>query len=134
NDISSYHPEWIHEGGSMRLVMQIALKKQKALPNVPLLLDMAENQADRDLVAFMSSGQEMGQSYAAPPGTPAPIVEALRRAFDATMKDPAFIEKTATAKMQFNPMTGEDLTQVVGRTIGAPKSVVDRYKAAVSGD
>ncbi len=134
NDINSYHPEWTREGGPMRLVLQIALKKQRDLPNVPLLLDLAENQADRDLVAFMSSGQEMGQSYAAPPGTPAPIVEALRRAFDATMKDPAFIEKTHTAKMQFNPITGEELTPVVMRTIGAPKSVVERYKAAVSGD
>jgi len=36
--------------------------------------------------------------------------------------------------MEFNPTTGEEMTRIVARTIGAPKSVIDRYKAAVSGD
>jgi hypothetical protein len=31
-------------------------------------------------------------------------------------------------------MTGDELAGVVARTIGAPKPVVDRYKAAVKGD
>ena len=90
NDIRTYHLDWVREGGIMRLVVQIALQKHPELPNVPLLLDYAENQADRDLLEFMSSSSQMGQPYAAPPGVPAPIVETLRRAFDATMKDPAF--------------------------------------------
>ena len=115
----------------MRLIVQIALRKQVAIPEVPLLLDLAENDADRDLVAFMSSGQEMGQSYATPPGVPAPIVAALRQAFDDTMKDPAFIARLHTAKMQFNPIGGADLTGIVARTVATPKSVVDRYKAAI---
>jgi tripartite-type tricarboxylate transporter receptor subunit TctC len=76
----------------------------------------------------------MGQSYAAPPGVPAPIVETLRRAFDATMEDPAFIAKMRAAKMEFNPITGEELTGIVRQTIAAPKSVIERYKAAVMGD
>jgi tripartite-type tricarboxylate transporter receptor subunit TctC len=75
NDVNSYHPDWVREGGPMRLIVQIALRKQAALAQVPLLLDLAENEADRDLVAFMSSGQEMGQSYAAPPGVPKSVVE-----------------------------------------------------------
>jgi tripartite-type tricarboxylate transporter receptor subunit TctC len=133
NDINSYHPEWIRDG-KMRIIVQIALRKHPDLANVPLLLDYAENDADRELIAFMSSGQEMGQSYAAPPGTPAPVLAALRKAFDDTMRDPAFIEKVQIAKMQFNPIGGEELTRVVARTIGAPKSVIDRYKAAVAGD
>ena len=36
--------------------------------------------------------------------------------------------------MQFNPMSGEELSRVVSKTIGAPKSVIDRYKAAVAAD
>jgi tripartite-type tricarboxylate transporter receptor subunit TctC len=134
NDIRTYHPEWVREGGIMRLIVQIALKRHPELANVPLLLDYADNQADRDLIEFMSSSSQIGQSYAAPPGVPAPIVEALRRAFDATMKDEAFLEKMRTAKMEFNPATGEELTTIVARTIGAPKSVIERYKAAVAGD
>ena len=64
----------------------------------------------------------------------APIVEALRRAFDATMKDPDFIEKMKAAKIEYNPTTGEEMAKIVGRTINTPKSVIDRYKAAIAGD
>ena len=134
NDIRTYHMDWIREGGIMRLVVQIALQKHPELPNLPLLLDYAENQADRDLLTFMSASSQMGQSYVAPPGVPAPIVEALRRGFDATMRDPAFIEKMKTAKLEFNPATGEEMTRIVMDTISAPKSVIERYKAAVAGE
>ena len=132
NDIRNYHLDWVREGGPMRLIVQIALAKHPELPNLPLLLDYAGNQADRDLIAFMSASSQMGQSYAAPPGVPAPIVEALRRGFDDTMKDPLFQERMRSGKMEFNPITGEELTTIVARTIGTPKSVIDRYKAAVA--
>jgi tripartite-type tricarboxylate transporter receptor subunit TctC len=81
----------------------------------------------------MSSSSQIGQPYAAPPGVPAPIVEALRRAFDETMKDPAYLEKMRTAKIEFNPITGEEMAKIILHTISAPKSVIDRYKAAIAG-
>ena len=133
NDVKNYHPDWLRDD-KMRIVVQIALEKNPALTDVPLLRDLAENEADRDLITFMSSGSQMGQSYAAPPNVPTPLVEALRRAFDDTMKDPAFIEKMRSAKIEFNPITGEELTRIVDRTISTPKSVIDRYKAAVAND
>jgi tripartite-type tricarboxylate transporter receptor subunit TctC len=134
NDIRNYHPDWVREGGIMRMIVQIAPQRHPELPNLPLLLDYAGNDADRGLIAFMSASSQMGQSYAAPPGVPAPIVETLRRAFDATMQDPAFIAKMRAAKMEFNPITGEELSGIVRETIAAPKSVIERYKAAVMGD
>jgi tripartite-type tricarboxylate transporter receptor subunit TctC len=133
NDVRTYHLDWIRDGGIMRLVVQIALSKHPELPNVPLLLDYVDNQADRDLIEFMSASSQIGQPYAAPPGVPAPIVEALRRAFDETMKDPGFIEKMKAAKIEYNPATGEEMAKIIARTINAPKSVVERYKAAIAG-
>ena len=120
------------ETSSIRLVLQIAGDRHPDLPDVPLMAELAENEADRALVSFMSSPTQMGQSFAAPPGTPPRMVEALRRAFDATMKDPAFVEKMRAAKMEFNPATGEQVTEIVARTISAPPDVIRRYKAAVS--
>jgi tripartite-type tricarboxylate transporter receptor subunit TctC len=133
NDVSNTHADWLRDD-RMRLIVQIALAKHPDLADVPLLLDAAENPADRDLIAFMSSGSQMGQSYAAPPGVPAPIVAALRQAFDDTMRDQAFIARMQSAKMAFNPLGGEELTRFVTRTIGAPAAVIERYKAAVAGD
>jgi tripartite-type tricarboxylate transporter receptor subunit TctC len=134
NDVRTYHLDWIRDGGIMRLVVQIALQKHPELPNLPLLLDYTDNQADHDLIEFMSASSQVGQPYATSPGVPAPIVDALRRAFDATMKDPAFIEKMQAAKIEYNPITGEEMAKIIERTITAPKSVVERYKAAVAGE
>ena len=43
-------------------------------------------------------------------GVAAPIVKALRWAFDDTMQEPGFIEKMQAAKVQFNPIGGEERT------------------------
>jgi len=131
NNISTQHPNWLSER-KIRLVLQIAGTRHPDLADVPLMAELAENEADRALISFMSSPTQMGQSFAAPPGTPARFVEALRRAFDATMKDPAFIERMRSAKMEFNPATGEQMTEIVARTISASPNVIRRYKAAVS--
>jgi tripartite-type tricarboxylate transporter receptor subunit TctC len=133
NDVRHFHAERLRQG-SMRLIVQIALRKDPSLPALPLLLDYAKNQADRELIEFMSASSQMGQSYATSPGVPAPVVNALRRAFDATMKDPDYIARIKQAKMDFDPATGEEMTQIVAKTIGAPKSVIERYKAAVAGE
>jgi tripartite-type tricarboxylate transporter receptor subunit TctC len=131
NNISTQHPDWLRDK-KIRLILQIAGKRHPDLQNTPLMSDFAENDSDRALVTFMSSPTLMGQAFAAPPGTPAHLVNALRRAFDATMKDPAFTEKMRAAKMEFNPATGEEMTDIVAQTISAPADVVRRYKAAVS--
>ena len=68
--------------GKVRIVVQIALHRLPDLKQVPLLSDFAANEADRELVDFMSSSSELGQVYAAPPGVPAYLVEALRRGFN----------------------------------------------------
>jgi hypothetical protein len=39
-----------------------------------------------------------------------------------------------TARIEFNPITGEELTRIVAHTMEAPKSVIDRYKVAIAGD
>lgn len=133
NDVRSYHSDWIRDG-KVKVLLQIALTKHPDLPEVPLLLDMARNDEERQLVALMSSASQMGQSYAAPPGLPADLTKALRDAFDATMADPAYVEKLKATNVDFNPVRGADLQQVVDKIMSTPKAILDRYKAAVASD
>jgi tripartite-type tricarboxylate transporter receptor subunit TctC len=131
NDLISYHADWLRDG-KVKVLLQIGLSKNPNLPDVPLLVDLAQNDADRELARFMCSASELGESFAAPPGVPASIVAALRKAFDDTMTDTAFVAQMQAARIQFNPMNGVALTKVVLGTIEAPKSVIERYKAAAS--
>jgi tripartite-type tricarboxylate transporter receptor subunit TctC len=70
---------------------------------------------------------DISRPYFAPPGTPSDRVEILRRAFDATMKDPEFLAAAAKAKAPVDgPMTGEQVSAIVNRLASTPPEIVDR--------
>ena len=131
NDIASYHSDWLRDG-KIRVPTQIALHRLPELADVPLLSDYAANDSDRAIIEFMSVSSELGQTYAAPPGVPANAVAALREGFEATMKDPDYVEKLKKMKIQFNPMTGQELGQLVEKTLGTSQAVIKRYKLAIN--
>jgi tripartite-type tricarboxylate transporter receptor subunit TctC len=64
----------------------------------------------------------------APPGTPADRVAILRRAFDAMVKDPGFVEESRKIGILVDPMSGEDLAGLVNRISTAPASVVEKLR------
>jgi tripartite-type tricarboxylate transporter receptor subunit TctC len=65
----------------------------------------------------------------APPGVPADRVQALRRAFDATMKDPEFIAELKTSRVELGPMAGEELQKLVIDLGATAPALVDKIKA-----
>jgi hypothetical protein len=56
----------------------------------------------------------------------------LRRAFDATMRDPEFLSEAATAKLEIDPMPGEKLAEIVERTLRVSPDTVKRAKVAMT--
>ena len=102
------------------------------MADVPLAIELATNDDDRALLEFMSSSAELGQSFIAPPDVPKDIVEALRKAFDATMVDPDYLKLSQQTGNVLNPMSGAALTELNARTLQTPQKIIDRYQAAVS--
>jgi tripartite-type tricarboxylate transporter receptor subunit TctC len=131
NNVGNNYGEQIRNG-SYRILFQVALSPNAELPKIPLALDMATNDDDRAIIELMSSSSEMGQTFVAPPGVPPHIVEALRKAFDATVQDPDYLAMMQKAGNALNPMGGEALSKIVAKTIATPASVIERYKAAVA--
>ena len=116
------------DNGEFLTILQIGFSRHPELKDVPLMLELADNDADRQLVRIMSTSTLMGQSFAAPPSTKPDVLNALRRGFDATMKDPEFVEKMAAIGVTFNPMGGEELERLVGQIMDSPRDLVDRYR------
>ena len=79
----------------------------------------------------MPSRQTMGRPFAAPPGVPADRAAALRRAFDATLKDPAFLAEADKLKLEVNPVTGEDVDKLIAELYATPKDVVEETRVAI---
>ncbi len=112
-------------------VIQMGMEKDPALPNVPLMRDLARNPANQPVLDFMSKAVSFGRPIATTPGVPPERVAALRRAFDLALKDPAFIQEAKTQRAEIQPMTGAELELVVRDIIGAPFEVREKVKIAI---
>jgi hypothetical protein len=62
------------------------------------------------------------------PGVPPERVNALRRAFDATMKDPQFLAEAAKMGMDISPSTGEEAQKYSDLIANTPPQVLAHAK------
>jgi tripartite-type tricarboxylate transporter receptor subunit TctC len=81
------HGEWL-KSGKAKIILQHGLRPLPDLPDVPLFISQARNEADRETLEFLLAPQDFAKPFYAPPGVPAERLEVLRSAFDATMNDP----------------------------------------------
>ena len=112
-------------------ILQVGLRKDPALPDTPLLRDLARTPADQPLLDFLSEAVAVGRPIATTPGVPSARVAALRRAFDETLKDPEFIREAAVEGAEISPMTGAELARLVDDLIAAPDDIKARVKVAI---
>ena len=63
----------------------------------------------KQVLTLILMRQEPGRPVAAPPGVPADRLAALRRAFDATMKDPDFVAEAEKLQLEIEPLTGAQI-------------------------
>ena len=101
------------------------------LADVPRWLDIAKTEADRQALQLLFSRLDTGRPFFLPPDVPPARVEALRRAFDATMKDQAFLEDEARAKLEVDPMTGEEMAALIAELYRTPPDVIARVRASL---
>jgi tripartite-type tricarboxylate transporter receptor subunit TctC len=130
--IKSARPKWIEEK-QINILLQLTLSKHRELPNVPLAMDLAKDEASRQAFTLVFADQEMGRPVAAPPDVPADRVAALRQAFDATMRDPEFLADAARMSIDIDPIDGKAVEQILERLYATPKSVIDRVSTIYAG-
>jgi tripartite-type tricarboxylate transporter receptor subunit TctC len=126
----STKPEWLKEKKIIMLV-QVGLKRDPELPDVPLLLELVGNDLDRKVMTFLSAETAISRALVTTPDVPQERLEALRRAFDATMKDPQFLAEAEKAKMDIGPMTGEESQKIADSIVNTPPEVIDRAKVVL---
>jgi hypothetical protein len=121
---------WIDER-KIRILVQYNAEPHPELPGVPLVMSLARSDAERAAMRLLFARTEYARPFFLPPDVPRERVEALRRAFDATMKDPAFVAEAAKLQLEVSPMTGEAVQAVVGEIARTPPAVANRVRAAL---
>ena len=117
--------DWV-QNNRLNVMIQAGTRPQAGLADVPLVIDLAANPDDRALIELLFFAQEMGRPFVMPPDTPKQMVNTIRQAFDATMKDPAFLAEAQKSLFDVDPLTGEEMERILQRAYATPKALIRR--------
>jgi tripartite-type tricarboxylate transporter receptor subunit TctC len=131
NAWESFRATWPNEvkSGDVTLILQTTAKSHPELTNVPLAINYAKTDEARKLIrALVHSVGPAARPYVLPPGTPKDRVMMLRKAFMDVMKDPEFLADAKKAKLDVNPLDGNELEQNVKEMFNLDPTLVPKAK------
>src|SRR5262245_39641872 len=123
-------PHWLAEK-KINILVQIGLNKASDLPDVPLLMDLGANAEDRTLLKLLSASTRIGRPIFTAPDVPADRVRALRDAFDAMVRDPAFLEAAQKEHFDIDPVSGAELQALVAEVVATPEPLAERLRGII---
>jgi tripartite-type tricarboxylate transporter receptor subunit TctC len=122
SSVLSTHKRWFDDG-SITVLVQMSLNKHPGLPDIPLVMDFAKTDEQKQIFKLIFARQVMGRPYLAPPRVPNDRANALREAFMRTMEDPEFLGEAEAAQLEINPVSGEQVEKLVTELYKTPKPV-----------
>jgi tripartite-type tricarboxylate transporter receptor subunit TctC len=125
--LKSTAADWLREK-KVNILVQFALETHPEIKDVPLLVDMARTAEDKAALKLLFGAQIAGRPFGAPPGMAPERLQTLRAAFDATMKDPEFLAFAAKAKLEVDPVSGQEIEAAVREVYQTSPEIVARAK------
>jgi tripartite-type tricarboxylate transporter receptor subunit TctC len=117
--------------GKMRPIVQLGSKKDPAFGDAPLIYDLAKTDEERAIFKFIFGQTEATRPFTAASGVPPARLAALRTAFMATMKDPAFLQEAKQLALIIDPMDAEETSAIFRGVLSTPKDIVERAVGAL---
>jgi len=128
--VKTLSSQWLADK-KIKVIGQWALRPNAELPGVPNALDLAKTEAEQAALRLVLARLDTGRPFFVPPGVPAERLAALRKAFDETMKDPAYLEEAKKLSIDVDPLTGIELATLVEQVSKTPAETVARVRAAL---
>jgi tripartite-type tricarboxylate transporter receptor subunit TctC len=120
-------PDWLSEK-KINILYTIALERFQKIPDVPTILELTSNEQDRNVLKMIASTSSIGRAILSTPDVPKERTEALRKAFDAMVKDPKFLADAAKRRLGVDPAPGAAVEKMVADVTGQPDEVVEAMK------
>ncbi len=121
-----------HKKGFDQHIVQTAEKRDGRIADVPTLYEIfdKENTADesRRVADVILRGGDFGRPMLAGPGTPLDRVKILREAYVKSISNPELLAEAKKARMDVEPVTGEQLDALAKRVMNQPAGVINRVK------
>jgi tripartite-type tricarboxylate transporter receptor subunit TctC len=119
--------DWLAEH-KINILFQMA-DKHPDIPDVPAIIDYARTPEDRQVFELIFAPQKMGRPIFGAPGIPPERAQALRDAFERTLKDPTFLAEAEKIGLEINYVGGEEIQKLLEHIYASPPDVVARAKA-----
>ncbi|HEU0070848.1 MAG TPA: tripartite tricarboxylate transporter substrate-binding protein [Alphaproteobacteria bacterium] len=106
------HPDWVKEGKIIPIV-QNGSKRAADLPDVPLLIELAQTEEQKSIFNLLMSGSVFSRAFAAPPEVPDATMAILRKGFMDTVTNKEFVAYAEGKGFEITPSTHEELERVI---------------------
>jgi tripartite-type tricarboxylate transporter receptor subunit TctC len=117
------------DSGEVIAVLQTSARSFPDLAGVPLALNLAKTDEARQLIKVgIQNAAAFARPLALPPGTPKDRVLILRKAFQETLKDSAFLAEADKAKLTLEPATAEELEKMVAEAFALEPALLAKLK------
>jgi tripartite-type tricarboxylate transporter receptor subunit TctC len=126
--VKSVRGDWV-KNRTINILAQHALKRQPDLPDVPTSVELGRTPTERQILRVVFNGAEVGRALLSSPGAPPERVETLRRAFASTMKDKDFIDDLEAARVDLDPMSGQELQNLVDEIGNVSPAILEKVKS-----
>jgi tripartite-type tricarboxylate transporter receptor subunit TctC len=123
------HPDW-WPTKKISILMQYSNVRHPELPDIPTVVDLGRNDEEKQVLSTIVAAADIGSAFFTTPGVPPDRLEALRRAFDATMQDKEFLADVEKTKLSVSPLKGEELQQMVKKVSNVPPALLEKVRHA----
>jgi hypothetical protein len=123
--VLSSDPDWV-SGKKINLLLQIGFKSEPEIPQVPLLIDLVKDEAEKQIVTVVTLPTALGYTDWLAPEVPPARMALLRAAYDATLQDQAFLAEAAQHAMLIRPQSGAAIAALIRQAAAVPKPVLGR--------
>jgi tripartite-type tricarboxylate transporter receptor subunit TctC len=124
--------QWVADG-KMRVLFNMEPERVSWL-DAPTIFEFTRTEEQRQVLAFFAGNTRLGRPLMAPPEVPADRVAVLRRAFDATMTDAAFLKEAETMGFEVSPQTGDAIAALIAAALATPEDIVRKAERAATPD
>ncbi len=123
-------PDWLVEK-KVNVLVQFGRTRHPDWPSTPFLRDEVKTDDERLLVDMAGAPLTLGRPFFLGANVPADRVQALRKAFTETYRDPALRAEAQLLRLEFadEPVSGEEIQALIAKTYAAPQAVINRLRA-----
>jgi tripartite-type tricarboxylate transporter receptor subunit TctC len=112
--------------GQMNILLQAGLAPDPRIKDVPQGLQAARSPEDRQALELFFARVAIGRPFVLPPDVPGERVALMRNAFQAMLRDEAFLAEAKKLRLRVVPIAGEQMTSVIANAYKTPPEIVKR--------